>query len=116
MPAVMRIPSAAMRCPPRLMRSVAKDCIEIFMSLRSCDPPAVYRRQTCMRGALPSSGKSGLVRQVAHTRECINEILVIFQLAKVGEQFLESPLIVAHGGPGVIILRHPAQEDLAVDS
>src|SRR5215475_7266681 len=47
--------------------------------------------------------------------EFIGEILVIFQLAKVGEQFLETPLIVAHGGPGVIILRHPAQEDLAVD-
>src|SRR5262249_17988274 len=47
--------------------------------------------------------------------EFIGEILVIFQLAKVGEQFLEAPLIVAHGGPGVIILRHPAQEDLAVD-
>src|SRR4030095_1428528 len=47
--------------------------------------------------------------------EFIGEILVIFQLAKVGEEFLEAPLIVAHGGPGVIILRHPAQEDLAID-
>src|SRR5262245_3226553 len=47
--------------------------------------------------------------------ELIGEILVIFQLAKVGEQLLEAPLIVAHGGPGVIILRYPAQEDLAID-
>src|SRR5262249_31208057 len=47
--------------------------------------------------------------------ECIGEILVIFQLAKVGEQLLESPLIVPHGSAGVRILRHPTQEDLAVD-
>src|SRR5438105_815600 len=49
------------------------------------------------------------------TMEFVNKILVIFQLTKVGKQFLESPLIVAHGSPGVIILRHPPEEDLAVD-
>jgi hypothetical protein len=47
--------------------------------------------------------------------EFIGEILVIFQLTKVGEEFLEAPLIVTHGGPGVIILRDPTQEDLAID-
>src|SRR5215472_6037015 len=47
--------------------------------------------------------------------KCIGEILVIFQLTKVREQLLKSPLIVAHGSPGVIVLRHPAQEDLAID-
>src|SRR5215510_11980866 len=45
----------------------------------------------------------------------IGEILVIFQLTKVGEQLLKSPLVITHGSPGVIVLRYPAQEDLAVD-
>ena len=40
---------------------------------------------------------------------------VCLNLAEVGEQVGVGPLAVAEGGPGVVVLGHAAQEDLAVD-
>ena len=47
--------------------------------------------------------------------EIIVEVRVGFQLPKEWKQFLEVPLVVALGGPRVIVLGDATQEDLAVD-
>ena len=45
----------------------------------------------------------------------IAKILVVFQLAKIGQQFLEAPLIIAHLGPGIVVLGHTSQKHFPVD-
>ena len=43
------------------------------------------------------------------------EVHVAFQLPQVGQDAGEAPLVVAQGGPGVVVLGHAAQQHLAVD-
>src|SRR5262245_41896735 len=43
------------------------------------------------------------------------EVIIRLNLAEILKAMLKVPLIVAHRSPGVIILRHAAQEHLAID-
>ena len=43
------------------------------------------------------------------------EVHVAFQLAQVGQDAGEPPLVVAEGGPGVVVLGYATQQHLAVD-
>ena len=47
--------------------------------------------------------------------EVVVECGVGLQPAKIGQQLVEAPLIVAQGGPAIVVLGDPSQEDLAVD-
>jgi hypothetical protein len=44
------------------------------------------------------------------------KIQVVLHLAEVGQDLEERPLIIAPGGPVVVVLRDAAVEDLAIDS
>ena len=64
----------------------------------------------------------GLAGKAAHRNEAVVVVEVVgpkvhvgFQLAQVGQDAGEAPLVVAQGGPGVVVLRHAAQQHLAVD-
>src|SRR5215471_5763712 len=54
-------------------------------------------------------------RTVRAMKVVVPEVSVGLELAEVLEAIFKVPLIVAHGGPGVVIFRHAAQEDLAID-
>ena len=61
--------------------------------------------------ALETAGDDGAVVAV----EVVGEVGVRLQAAEAAQQVLEAPLVVAHGGPGVVVLGDAAQEHLAVD-
>src|SRR5262245_14598253 len=54
-------------------------------------------------------------RTVSAMEVVVTEVGVRLDLAEVLEAVFKVPLLVAHGGPGVVIFRHAAQEKLAVD-
>ena len=47
--------------------------------------------------------------------EIIVDVGVGFQPTEVGQYIGESPLIVAHGGPGIVVLGDTAQQHLTID-
>ena len=61
--------------------------------------------------ALEASGDDGTVVAV----EVVGEIGVGLQAAETAQQVREAPLVIAHGGPTVVVLGDAPQEHLAVD-
>ncbi len=47
--------------------------------------------------------------------EVVGDVHVGFHLAEIRQAIGELPLVVAQGGPGVVVFRHAAQQHLAVD-
>ena len=47
--------------------------------------------------------------------EVAREVGVRLDTAEVRQQLLEAPLVVAHRGPGIVVVGYAAQEDLGVD-
>ena len=47
--------------------------------------------------------------------EIVMDVCVGLQFSQVGENVGEAPLVVAHGGPCVVVLRNTAQQHLAID-
>src|SRR5438552_1563290 len=78
-----------------------------------CRPTGFVKGRLAWQPRLPPETVGG--NRATRAVHVVVEVLVGLELAKVGQQLLKTPLVVAHGGPRVIVFGHAAQEDLAVD-
>src|SRR5215475_508717 len=88
--------------------------IMVWTVWKSCCPTGVIEGPLVWQ-PLISLKASDNDRTVGAMKIAVTEVRVRLNLAEILKAILKVPLIVAHRSPCVIIFRHAAQEDLAID-
>src|SRR6266851_2612858 len=88
--------------------------VMVWTVWKSCCPTGVVEG-SLVRQPLIALKASDNDRTVGAMKVAVTEVRVRLNLAEILKAMLKVPLIVAHRRPCVIIFRHTAQEDLAID-